>query len=216
VVGAQGREQPRQLARVSPASLAVRPSQATASSWFPARASAARGWRPAVMSESNWWAAVENPSGSSPSRATGRPSWTSSGPACSNSPRGAASSSWRRAIVTRPRCALHARAHRVPRRGEGHAGARDPAGAQVAKSGAVRAHEEAADNRLATLHECTTPSAAAPGAGERPAPRCARARAGRCGRSSSPRRRGAPAGAPGAPEGRGERAGQRQRPRDAP
>ncbi len=55
-----------------------------------ARPSAARGWRPSVMSESNWRAPAEKPSGS-PARAYATaPPATSSGPACRRSPRGAA------------------------------------------------------------------------------------------------------------------------------
>jgi hypothetical protein len=62
---------------------------------------AARGWRPALRSESNWWAPALKPSLSRVPAST-LPLSTSSGPACSRSPRGLLGSIPRGAISTSP------------------------------------------------------------------------------------------------------------------
>ena len=65
-----------------------RPSQATATIASARDPSAARGWRPSVMSESNWPAPAEKPSWSSSGSNAIAPSRTSMGPAWTRSPRG--------------------------------------------------------------------------------------------------------------------------------
>ena len=133
---------------VSPASRRERPSQATASRRPGASPSAARGWRPSVMSESNCAWPAEKPSGSSARSKHGAPSRTSSGPACSRSPRGWAGSSSRWPIAHAPAVDAHARAHVVPRAGERHVAASDPVRAQLTQRHAAGADEEAAHQRV--------------------------------------------------------------------
>ena len=133
---------------VSPASRRERPSQATASRRPGASPSAARGWRPSVMSESNCAWPAEKPSGSSARVKHGAPSRTSSGPACSRSPRGCGGELVALRDPHPPAVDVHARAQLAPRRGERHVAARHPARAQLAERDATGAHEEAADERL--------------------------------------------------------------------
>ena len=100
------------------------------------------------MSESNWASPALKPSRSSSRRNTGAPPRTSNGPACSRSPRGASGNSSRGAMTVTPPCTCtHARTA-VPRRGERDVAAGHAARADLAQRHAVRAHEEAADERL--------------------------------------------------------------------
>ena len=93
--------------------------------------SAARGWRPTVMSESNCPAPAEKPS-SSVVRDASRRAPAADRPAA-DLRRARSGSSLRRAIRTPPSRHVHTRTPRVPRRAEGHRFARRPAAAQLAR-----------------------------------------------------------------------------------
>ena len=133
---------------VSPESWRERPSQATANIRPSARPSAARGWRPSVMSESNCDSPALKPSASSRAREDDRAVAHQQRPRLQQVAR-----RLRGDLAARPdrrdaAAHVHARAHAVPRRVERHETARDAARAHLTEREPVRPHEEAADERL--------------------------------------------------------------------
>ncbi len=129
---AEARQTAASSSSVRPASGGERPSQATASSSSPARASAARGWRSAVMSESNWCAPALKPSGSS--RAVVDDLAVVDEQRAGLQQVAARAGGERRAAQAhRAAVDVHARALRVPRRVEGDVAAGDAADAQLSE-----------------------------------------------------------------------------------